>query len=348
MAAKHIRRIAILALVAGVSGCGGGRGPGDLAFGPGSLFVEPAPGALTPRAERVKPLPTPEVGRYRIRTGDVLTISVMGETEMTRSLPVGPDGRISYYLANDIMAAGKTFEELRLGLEEALRPHFKAPVVTVTGKEFKGNTVSVLGMVGKPGEYVIRSDTRLLDALAVAGGVSNASRWTSQGWGYDLPDFRRAFLLRADRFVDVDFVDLLSDDEKAVAGNNVYLRAGDRIYIPSTSSSENRIIVLGEVRTPKVVRFQRDISFMEAVAEAGDVKDSAWERRSFVVRGSLKKPTVIPVNLREVAVGKAPDVPLMSGDIVFVPKTALGKMEEVTRQILPLLQGVSHVRSVTE
>jgi polysaccharide export outer membrane protein len=346
MVRNHSRLAVFLLLFAS---CGGG-GSGELLLGPGALFVEPgsSPGASTQEPGRLAPLPTPEVGRYRIRTGDVLTISVMGEPEMTRSLPVGPDGRISYYLANDIMAAGRTFEELRGGLKEALRPHFKFPVVTVIGKEFKGNTVSILGMVGRPGEHVIRSDTRLLDALAVAGGVTNAGSLTAKGWGYDLPDLRRAFLMRGDKFVDVDFIDLLSDSERLVARNNVYLRAGDRVYIPSTSASENKIMVLGEVRAPKVVRFQRDISLMEVLAEAGGVKPSAWERRSFVVRGSLKKPIVIPVNLRQVAVGKAADIPLRSGDIVFVPKTALGKIEEVTRQIAPLFQIKAYAEELAE
>jgi len=67
-----------------------------------------------------------------------------------------------------------------------------------------------------------------------------------------------------------------------------------------------------------------------------------------VVRGSLKRPTVIPVNLREVAVGKAPDVALRSGDIVFVPKSALGKIEEVTRQVLPLFQSMNYSENITE
>ncbi|MHC5056137.1 MAG: polysaccharide biosynthesis/export family protein [Planctomycetota bacterium] len=338
---RECRRLIVFLLI--FAGCRGGSE--ELLLGPGALFAEPEPGtdASTPPPGRLTPLPTPDVERYRIRTGDVLTISVMGEAEMTRSLPVGPDGRISYYLANDVMAAGRTFEELRKTLEEALRPHFKSPVVTVTGKEFRGNKISVLGMVHKPGEYEIRSDTRLMDVLAAAGGVSQRGFWTTQGWTYDLPDFKRAFLMRGDRFVDVDFKDLLSDNERLVAQNNVYLRAGDRIYIPSTSSSENKVMVLGEVQRPRVVRFQREISFMEAVAEAGGVKHSAWERRSFVVRGSLKKPTVIPVNLREVAVGRAADVALQSGDIIFVPKTALGKVEEITRQILPLVQGAAYV-----
>jgi len=338
--ARKIRLLAVLMLLAG---CGGG--PPELPLGPGMLFVEPEPTSQEPTLQpgRLAPLATPDIERYRIRTGDVLTISVMGEAEMTRTLPVGPDGRISYYLANDVMAAGRTFEELRLVLEEALRPHFKSPVMTVTGKEFKGNTVSILGMVSKPGEYVVRSDTRLIDLLAVAGGVSQRGFWTTQGWTYDLPDLRRSFLMRGDKFVAVDFTELLSDTETLVAQNNVFLRAGDRVYIPSTSLSENKIIVLGEVRDPKVVHFQRDISIMEAIAQAGDTKDSAWERRSFVVRGSLRKPTVIPVNLRQVALGKAANFPLKSGDIVFVPKSALGKVEEITRQILPLIQGANFV-----
>ena len=94
MVRKRRRLIVFLLLCAG---CGGGSG--GLSLGPGALFVEPGPEspseASTPGAGRLVPLPTPDVARYRIRTGDVLTISVMGEAEMTRSLPVGQSDDVS-------------------------------------------------------------------------------------------------------------------------------------------------------------------------------------------------------------------------------------------------------------
>ncbi len=329
------RSLILAALV--LAGCG--RGP-MVDLGPGLPIEGDIPHALAEApapTEKVLPSP-PTDDRYRIRTGDVLTISILGEQDMTQKLPVGPDGRISYYVANDVLAAGRTFQELREELNQRLRTHFKKPEVAVFGEAYTGNTVTVLGLVRRPGQYVVGSDTRLLDVLAMAGGVSHGVFHTSFGYMTELPDLKNAFVLRGDGFVDVSFTGLLSRDQKAVARNNVSVRAGDRVYVPSAAALENKVIVLGQVRNPKVVRFQRDISFLEAAAEAGGILPSAWERRAFIVRGSLRRPTVIPINLRKVATGRTADVPLRSGDIVFVPKTVLGKTAEIAGQILPLLQ----------
>ena len=315
-------------------------GPGPLVSGPVMAPEEaPRPVERVPR-QPVRPL------RYRIRTGDVLTISVMGEPDMTETLPVGPDGRISYYVANDLVAAGRTFEELRTEIEERLRSHFKDPKVTAIGKEYKGNTVTVLGQVRNPGGYVVRMDTRLLDVIAMAGGIARSPYGGGAYGVFELANLRGAFLLRGDRFVDADFEGLFSEDEQLVSYNNVYIQAGDRVYIPSAVALENKVMVLGEVVRPMVVRFQRDISVLEAVAEAGGAKESAWERRAFIVRGSLRRPTLLPVNLRELATGGAPDVPLRPGDVVYVPKTALGKAAEIADQIYPLLRSLGTARGL--
>ncbi len=285
------------------------------------------------------PAEPPPQGHYHIRSGDVLKIAVLGEPDMTDTVPVGPDGRISYFGAHDLMAAGRTFKELRTDIEERLRVYFREPQVSVTGEAYKGNTVAVLGQVRKPGEYVVRSDARLLDVIAMAGGISTKALWTSGTQSiFELADLKRAYVLRGEEFLKVNFEALFSHNEAMVAHNNVYVLAGDRIHIPSSAAMENRVVVLGEVRRPRVVRFQRRITLLEAVAEAGGVKPSAWERKVFIVRGSLKEPHVMPVNLRAVATGRAPDVELRTGDVVFVPKTALGKIDEVTRQLLPFLQ----------
>ena len=96
------------------------------------------------------------------------------------------------------------------------------------------------------------------------------------------------------------------------------------------------------------MRYSQKITFLEAVAEAGGVKTSAWERRGFIVRGRLTAPTVIPVSVRAVMMGAVRDVALEPGDIVLVPKTALAKFEEVTEQILPFIQGAGRVDEIME
>jgi polysaccharide export outer membrane protein len=340
--------IAVFVPLVLLAGCGRRAavelGPGPL--GPALDGVVASKEAREPEPERLAPEP-PSLGPYRIRTGDVLTISVLGEPDMTQTVPVGPDGRISYYAAHDMVAAGKTFEELRRGLRESLLPFFKDPEVSVVGKEFTGNTVTILGQVTRPGQYVVRSDTRLLDVVAMAGGIARTAYWSGPFQStVELADLASSFLLRGDRFVDVDFKALFAGTSPAVARNNVHVRAGDSIYIPSAATLDNRVFVLGEVANPRVVRYQRDMSFLEAVAEAGGVTAGAWERRAFVVRGSLTSPEIVPINLRAAATGAVPNVALRSGDIVYVPKSVLGKTEEIARQLLPLLQGVNSAEDV--
>jgi polysaccharide export outer membrane protein len=347
-----MRRLPVIgALCIAVSACGPGPAgtpgfAGLLGGGPG-----PVPGIVPLEgggaSEDLRPAEPPPPSEYRIRSGDVLKISMLGEPDMTDTVPVGPDGRISYYVAHDLLAAGRTFKELRAEIQERLREYFQEPQVSVTGQAYKGNTVAVLGQVARPGEYIVRSDTRLLDVIAMAGGISRSALLTNGTQNvFELADLKRSFLLRGDEFVPVDFEALFSNEQAAVAHNNVYVSAGDRVHIPSSAALENKVVVLGEVRLPRVVRFQRSMTLLEAVAEAGGVKPSAWERYTFIVRGSLKNPDPVRVNLRDVAEGRAPDVELRSGEIVLVPKSVLGKTEEITRQILPLLESVNQADTI--
>lgn len=283
-----------------------------------------------------------EESYYRVRSGDVLHLSLVGEQEMDRDVPVGPDGRISYHMAHDIMAAGKTFDELRAAINAKLTTHYKEPNVSITGKAYTGNTATVLGMVRKPGPHIVRSDTRLLDLLALAGDI-RSSYSPYHNVQPELPDLKRAFLLRKNRFVQVSFEALLSNVEEDVARNNIRVRAGDRIYIPTSSIIENKIIVLGEVTKPQVLRFQKNISLLEAVGEAGGMRNTAWERRAIVVRGSLRHPKIMMTNLRKIELGQAVDIPLESGDVVFVPKHALAKSSEVVQMIIPMLNAAESV-----
>jgi len=283
---------------------------------------------------RIGPKPIEKPDPYRVRSGDILIIDVLGESDMRREIPVGPDGRMSYYIAHNVEAAGKTFTAIRGEIAKRLRAHYRDPQVSVVGKSYAGNTVSVLGVVKKAGRHEIRSDTRLIDAIALAGGIPVSWQIGGSSLGAeDVADLEHAYLLRDGKFVDVDFVALFKGAEEEVSKNNVLLKPNDRIYVPPSVGSNQRIIVLGEVNSPGVVRYSKRISFLEAIAESGGVRPSAWERRSFVVRGRLSSPNVM--------MGRRRDIELAAGDIVLVPKHALGKLEEVARQVLPLLNSVN-------
>ena len=98
---------------------------------------------------------------YLIHAGDLLEISVWREEYLERQVVVQPDGRISFPLAGVLEAAGNTVNELQLSVEEKLALYFPDPVVTVSIKEIRGNTVYILGQVQRPGQIIMNQRVRV-------------------------------------------------------------------------------------------------------------------------------------------------------------------------------------------
>jgi polysaccharide export outer membrane protein len=110
------------------------------------------------------------VPAFRIGPEDVLIISVWQNAELTRSVPVRPDGRFSLPLVKEIQAAGRTPAELGNEIESLLKSYMTSAVVSVIVAEVNSYRVSVLGKVAKPGRYNFKAPTSILEALAAAGG----------------------------------------------------------------------------------------------------------------------------------------------------------------------------------
>lgn len=112
------------------------------------------------------------LGGYVIGPDDVLDVSVWGNTEVSRTVPVRPDGRISLPLLNDIQAAGLTPMQLREAVTKALTPYIPEPAVSVLVREIHSFKVSVIGQVKTPGRYELKDRATMLDVLALAGGFT--------------------------------------------------------------------------------------------------------------------------------------------------------------------------------
>jgi polysaccharide export outer membrane protein len=163
------------------SGVGAGRGPKSLSpmyrwalFSICSLILLVpglAKGQEDPGSDATDP--APETPSYIIGKEDVLQIDLYGETELSGvSLPVRPDGRISLPLIGDVRAAGLTPEQLSESLTVRYSDHVRAPVVTVMVAEVNSFKVYLLGKLGAPGEISLGRETRLLQVLALAGGLA--------------------------------------------------------------------------------------------------------------------------------------------------------------------------------
>jgi polysaccharide export outer membrane protein len=109
---------------------------------------------------------------YVIGPEDVLDIAVWDSTELTKTVPVRPDGKISLPLVNDVPAAGLTPMQLRDTLTKALTLYIPRPAVSVLVHEIHSIKVAVIGQVKTPGRYELKDRATVLDVLAMAGGLN--------------------------------------------------------------------------------------------------------------------------------------------------------------------------------
>jgi len=159
---------------------------------------------------------------YRIGAGDRLEISVWKNEQLSRTVTVRPDGKISLPLVNDVEAAGVTPMALRDNLAKKLNEFVPGAEVSVIVSDVRSFTVSVIGRVAKPGYFSLRSPTTVLDALAKAGGLNEfASR-------------KSIAVLRSEggktRRIPFNYDRVISSDDDGEA--NYMLRPGDVIVVP--------------------------------------------------------------------------------------------------------------------
>jgi len=110
---------------------------------------------------------------YKMVVGDKLRVEVYKDPQMSQSLQIRPDGKITLPLVGDVAAAGKTPAALRDMLTTSLKEFITNPVVTVIVIEAQPQTVSVIGEVNTPGTHPIKAQTTVIEALAMAGGFKD-------------------------------------------------------------------------------------------------------------------------------------------------------------------------------
>jgi polysaccharide export outer membrane protein len=134
----------------------------------------PAPGAAAaPARAAVRPSAPWNEQEYRLGPGDKLRVEVYREAQLSQSLQVRPDGRITLPLIGDVPATGKTPGELREAIATSLKAYITNPVVTVIVQEAIAAQVYVIGEVFTPGAQIMQGPLTALQALAQAGGLKD-------------------------------------------------------------------------------------------------------------------------------------------------------------------------------
>ncbi len=170
------------------------------------------------------PPPPPGVGErlpYVIGVTDQLQVNVWKNPELSARVVVRPDGMVSVPLLDDVQAEGLTAEELKEVVTEALSEYITNPDVTVIVIGMNSNTVAIMGGVVRNGEIPLQKETRVLDALARAGGFTT---WAKKSQ------------VKVLRQTPTGLVEYRFDYDAYLSGkepeSNIVLEAGDTVVVP--------------------------------------------------------------------------------------------------------------------
>ena len=176
-------------------------------------------------ADSPPPAQTPS-SEYLIGTGDTLQVFVWRMPELSVTVPVRPDGRISTPLVEDLVAVGKTATQLAREIEKTLSEYVRNPEVNVIIQQFlgtSGNQVRVLGQVKTPGSVRFREKLTLMDAISEVGGLTEFAAGN------------RARLVRSANGESRETRLRVGDLMKGKIQNNIELRPGDIIVVPESA-----------------------------------------------------------------------------------------------------------------
>jgi polysaccharide export outer membrane protein len=159
---------------------------------------------------------------YVIGANDVLAINVWKEPDISRSVPVRSDGKISLPLVGELQASGQTPLQLEQQIAKRLQSYISEPEVTVIVTDSKSQKVNILGMVPRPGAYLLTSSTTVLDAIAMAGGFKDFAKQKSIYVLRQAPD-------GTEKRIPFNYKDVIKGKN---TDQNIRLQAGDTVVVP--------------------------------------------------------------------------------------------------------------------
>jgi polysaccharide export outer membrane protein len=256
---------------------------------------------------------------YRLGPADEIQLDVAARPEISGPHKIGPDGMITVPFVGPLNIGGLTREAAAAKITEALSRYYLDLAVTVGVTHYGSNRIVVLGRVENPGALQFDSPLTLLETLAQAGA---------------LPLLRpeqlltRAAVMRGDQILWVDIARLLTGDLSL----NITLQRNDLVYIPD--SLDTPVYVLGAVQTPGVYRFTPQMSFLDAISQAGGPTDAANLKRIHVIRPADRVHLVFSFE-QLLKPDPGLNVAMREGDVVFVQRSGIAQFGWYLDQINP-------------
>lgn len=284
----------------------------DLAFGP--------PEDLVPSGVREDP-PV----ELRLYPGDLVELRLTSaETEEVPGLVVDERGVLHVPLGGDVDVRDVGLSEAERRVEAAMQQYDRTVRVSLVLSEPLGHQASVIGAVAEPGRFPVTPGLRLADLLAAAGGPMRSE---DDGLALTTADLSGAHLVRDGQTLPVSVSLAIQGDPL----HNVRIRPGDMLYVPG--ELYRLVTVLGQVDAPQMFGFRPGMRLTQALAIAGGVtRDGNWGDVR-IIRGDHEHPRVYGSSVADIVDGRAPDVVLAPGDIVYVASAGHADLRDVMNSI---------------
>jgi polysaccharide biosynthesis/export protein len=256
-----------------------------------------------------------------IGPNDLVAVSVYDAPELTRTVRVGADGAIRLpMLTHTVLAAGLMPADLENAIANALEADeiLVNPFVTVTMAEYHSRPIQVAGAVKKPVTFQATGPTSLLEALAMAEGLSeNAGSEILVSAAQSGPTGTKTILTR--RIPVQSLIDAADSDF------NVTLTGGEEVRVPEAG----RIFVVGNVKKPGAfpLKSGAESSVLQALAYSEGLSPYPTKQAFIYRREGGGANNEIPIALEDIMRRKVPDVPLMANDILYVPENSKRRLE---------------------
>ncbi len=237
---------------------------------------------------------------YLLGGGDVVTVSVYEQPDMTTTVRISGDGMISLPLLGQVSADNLTVKQLEEKIELLLADGYVVdPQVHVFVEEFRSRKVTILGEVDSPGVYEIQGRTTILELISKAGGLTENAAYQAIIQNKDKAE-------AADPVTVIDLSLLMKEGERS---QNIDITDGDHVFIPQ----KEVFYVSGQVKKPDVYNYEQDLTVIKALTMAGGPTDKAAPNRTRIIRIRDGKEHLIK--------GARMDMRVLPNDVIMVPES---------------------------
>lgn len=267
-------------------------------------------------------------GRYEIGAGDILEFVSFDDELLNREVTVRYDGYVSLPRVRDIKVGGLTRQEAEEAIRQAYSAIYRAPDISLTIQSTESKTFVVTGDVEEPGRYPYTRVTSLWDAITLAGGLRQPPVSSSGGFVGLAGQITKAIVIRhIDGERKVYTYDMRGLGRPGEYKGDTQIYYGDIVYVPE---GVNLVYLLGESRSPITVQLTEGMTLLQMLALSGGFDPSTARLRDVVLLRQVDDTNtdVHLVNLREILKGEARDIPLVPGDVVYIPRKRVLRLSE--------------------